>query len=925
MVRHTDTSRPASRDRWSLPRAFGRWVTLTVVAMVIIVGGGATILLYRLADINADNQRADLAMRATRALAATTSQLEAGLSGASSLVDADGTVDQARFNAFADRVVAATDLRTIGFEPLIADAGRAAFEQKIGTSIKELDAGGALVAAARRADYAPVEWSYPASETAAAVRGFDIVSDPPRAAAAAQALEDGTAAFSSPVALQPSGTTAFIVVQPLYRPGAPTSNAAERRAAVVGYVSSAVGGERLLEAMLTEMPGDTRLRVADGDALLASTPIAPDGGHRIEVTDGGRPWAITLERPRPHHLSALFTAFGTVLAAGLVGLFLGRNRRQTQELRASAQSVQLLGVLSEHLATADSVDEMADAVSAHGPAAVGAQDAVITLVRSAHEDGLVRAGSSGHPIVDEPRPLIDAWRQNTNILVGDSGDLRRRYPATAAAFAGRGIEAVAALPLRRPSGEIIGVLSWEWNRRQRFGARTLATLDAVVELCQQAVLRAQAQETRRATAVAQSTHGQRLSVARSSTEVATEVVVSAPAASGAPIVAIGLFNPGFASLRLMRSSAAGILDPTGGPDTGAGVFSELPVDPSGELVRLLRRGQRVQFRDSAEIDEYPALRQLVGPKVDKLSMFPLLDSGGTLVGVLVFVYGNTPRFGVWNEPGRMMTIADLTAQTLERTDLYQRQHELVLELQRRTLPELPSIPGISVAARYLPSSSALGLGGDWYEVQPIGDGLVGLVVGDVVGHGIQAIADRTEIRTTVSTLLRTDTDLAHVASQSSGLLASESTDVVFATAVLMVVDCARGQLRYVRAGHPPPMVLSATGEVTVLEAAGTTPIGIDGAEAVPGVAAIASGSVIVAYTDGLVERRGETIDDGLDRLHDALARCAAPIGGDGVPVAGGAIDVGPIDVERIADELIDVCLGGRATDDDAALLVVAIH
>jgi serine phosphatase RsbU (regulator of sigma subunit) len=257
----------------------------------------------------------------------------------------------------------------------------------------------------------------------------------------------------------------------------------------------------------------------------------------------------------------------------------------------------------------------------------------------------------------------------------------------------------------------------------------------------------------------------------------------------------------------------------------------------------------------------------------------------------------------------MMSIADLTAQTLERAKLYQRQHELVLELQRRTLPELPSIPGLAVAARYLPSSSVLGLGGDWYDVQPIGEGVVGLVVGDVVGHGIEAIADMTEIRTTVSTLLRTDTDLARVASRSSDLLATVSSDVVFATAVLMIVDCVAREVRYVRAGHPPPMVRSESGVVSVLADAGTTPIGIPGAMATTGVASFAPGAVIVAYTDGLVERRGENIDVGLLRLQHALARCTTD----------------STDVEGLADELIAACLEGRATDDDAALLVVRVE
>ena len=238
-------------------------------------------------------------------------------------------------------------------------------------------------------------------------------------------------------------------------------------------------------------------------------------------------------------------------------------------------------------------------------------------------------------------------------------------------------------------------------------------------------------------------------------EVAHEVVTHAPGASGAPIVAIGFFNQTYTGLRLMRSP---VLD----HDVGAGVFTDVTTDPAGPLTALLRLGRRVTFPNRAEIDKYDALRALVGSSVDRMNMFPLLDSTGVLTGLLVFVWANSELATVWNEPGRMLSIADLAAQTVERALLYQRQHDLVLELQRRTLPDVPAIPGLSIAARYLPSSSALGLGGDWYDVQQVGEGLVGLVVGDVVGHGIEAIADMTEIRTAVSTLLRTDADLSRV-------------------------------------------------------------------------------------------------------------------------------------------------------------------
>ena len=193
-------------------------------------------------------------------------------------------------------------------------------------------------------------------------------------------------------------------------------------------------------------------------------------------------------------------------------------------------------------------------------------------------------------------------------------------------------------------------------------------------------------------------------------------------------------------------------------------------------------------------------------------------------------------------------------------------------------------------------------------MQPIGDGVVGLVVGDVVGHGIEAIADMTEIRTTVSTLLRTDANLSSVAASSSALLATGGDEVVFATAVLMVVDLTVPVLRYVRAGHPPPMVRHPTARwCCSTRPARRRSASLAGRRS-SARSALVPGSVVVAYTDGLVERRDETIDVGIERLRAGLAACAECA-----------------DVERSPTTLIEHCLGTRSTDDDTALLVVRVE
>ena len=236
----------------------------------------------------------------------------------------------------------------------------------------------------------------------------------------------------------------------------------------------------------------------------------------------------------------------------------------------------------------------------------------------------------------------------------------------------------------------------------------------------------------------------------------------------------------------------------------------------------------------------------------------------------------------------------------------------VVNLQRQTLADLPEVEGLQMAARYLPSSATLGLGGDWYDVYVLDDAKIGLVVGDVSGHGIDAIADMTEFRTTVSTLLRTNQELSQIAEMSTSLLRGDHFgEVRFATAGLMVYDPAEHSLSYVRAGHPPMLVREPGGEVVVLERGGGGPLGITDTGIEVQIVGVEPGSVIVAYTDGLIERRDESIDTGLDRLRRALAECAPEDLWQGA--------------EAIADTLIERCLGDRQTADDAALLVVVVQ
>src|SRR6478609_1045817 len=148
----------ASADRWGLPGVFGRWLTLGVVLVILVLGGVVSVLLYHQADENASAQEKDLTARAARTLVNTT----AVLAGSAAVVGVDGTVDRAGFDAFADAVARATNVRAIGYAPIVADADRGAFEARIGSRITEIGPSGQLVPAATRPTYAPLQWTSPA-------------------------------------------------------------------------------------------------------------------------------------------------------------------------------------------------------------------------------------------------------------------------------------------------------------------------------------------------------------------------------------------------------------------------------------------------------------------------------------------------------------------------------------------------------------------------------------------------------------------------------------------------------------------------------------------------------------------------------------------------------------------------------------------
>jgi len=236
-------------------------------------------------------------------------------------------------------------------------------------------------------------------------------------------------------------------------------------------------------------------------------------------------------------------------------------------------------------------------------------------------------------------------------------------------------------------------------------------------------------------------------------------------------------------------------------------------------------------------------------------------------------------------------------------EVYQREHKIAETLQRSLLPErLPQIEGMELAARYLPGARGAAVGGDWYDVLERPDGRVALVVGDVVGHGLRAAATMGQLRNAFRAYGLVESSASEVVARINRLVMS-GVDDVMATVLYLVLDRETGELSFSAAGHPPPLVLAPDGP-HFLEGGRSVPIGAsDPAVFREATAVLPPGSSLLLYTDGLVERRDEPLDQRLDKL---------------AAVAGAAGE----GLDALCERVIETVLGEGDPGDDVALLAV---
>jgi PAS domain S-box-containing protein len=278
-------------------------------------------------------------------------------------------------------------------------------------------------------------------------------------------------------------------------------------------------------------------------------------------------------------------------------------------------------------------------------------------------------------------------------------------------------------------------------------------------------------------------------------------------------------------------------------------------DPeTGELLPLARHG------DGPDVEDF-------GDAADAATAVLPLATAGAPIGVLVAGLA-APRTLDEEERTFLDAAAAQCSQALERARLYDQAHLVAITLQRSLLAgAVPRDPRAAVATLYMPAVESLQVGGDWHDAFMIGEDVLGIVVGDVVGRGIEAASAMGQLRSATRALAGAGLGPAAVLEGLSGFVA-DLPGALMSTLVCAELDLRSGALRYACAGHPPPLVLQPDGPPQILWDGRSSPLGANPAQRRKPEARIVLQPCgrLVVYTDGLVERRRELMDVGLQRL-----------------------------------------------------------
>jgi anti-anti-sigma factor len=247
-----------------------------------------------------------------------------------------------------------------------------------------------------------------------------------------------------------------------------------------------------------------------------------------------------------------------------------------------------------------------------------------------------------------------------------------------------------------------------------------------------------------------------------------------------------------------------------------------------------------------------------------------------LLGGLTFLF-EEPRTFADHDRGFLVALAQQCAQALERSQLYEHEHRIALALQQAFLPAgLPEVPGAGIHAAYIPGATESVVGGDWYDVFELPDGRVALSVGDVVGRGLHAAAIMGQVRQSIRAMVLEGHAVSAVLERASRVLKLAYKAEGMATAIFGLFDPSTLSFTYSSMGHPGPLIATSDGRVESLPS-GSLPMGIDNGHEPPSwTVPLSPSSLLLLYTDGLVEATHNIAEGEAALAAAAREECAHP-------------------------------------------------
>ncbi|MEW1749209.1 SpoIIE family protein phosphatase [Streptomyces angustmyceticus] len=357
-------------------------------------------------------------------------------------------------------------------------------------------------------------------------------------------------------------------------------------------------------------------------------------------------------------------------------------------------------------------------------------------------------------------------------------------------------------------------------------------------------------------------------------------------------------------------------------------FAAMPLAADYPAAEVIRTGRAIYLPTPEEYSRrYPGTWPLAA-RFGRTSwaFLPLVNAGRT-IGAWMAAFAQPVGFTP-DERSVLTTVARMLAQALARAGVQEEQQELALGLQRSMMPTVqPDIPGMTVAARYVPTGGGLEVGGDWYDMIPLPSGRIALVIGDVQGHDVRAAGLMGQLRIALRAYASEGHHPDAVLSRASRFLAGinetelrgHGEDQRFATCLYIEVDPATGLLDIARAGHPDPAIRLSDGTMLIRQTAGGLPLGIVPDTDYPTTRLVLEpGETMMVCTDGLIETGGHDLETGWARLRGVIE--AHESGEDGESL------------EQLADALVQAVHGppshhttgplvDRREDDIAVLLL----